>query len=864
MSMDFDAPGSGADDFMDSSFQDDPAPVPRPPRARSGRNGQLVVILAAAAALLLGAAVFLLLSPRGAGSLSTPGVSAPAGPTAAVDPGRALLLNELLVTADPGLTQKLLEVDLVRLDGAVVGYLPVMHQFQIRFNTDSRSALDDKKAALQAVPGVKRVDYNYLISLSDSPAEETPVSLPPLRDNALGLLGGLPPGGTAASGRFLLPSVSSSAEESGPAVWLESRRADVLPGFRAEQAASLLNQAGNQPFASCFFYEANQDGSLSGYTTSCALRFQLFRLVEAGAGTVAFPLTGPKTYSRDGLAEENELNALFFEALESVHPSFVLCKAWKKDDYLIEALSGTERGKAHLLTVSFFGGDPLAVLDAAGAGRSVFAAEPEAGGADLAAFGAGSETAVLSAAARLASARPETAETEPSVPKESLLASCGVLAADEAGTVLPALDSGIPAGGAGGPYRLLTLTARDSRTGQDIPGAAYAVESGAGTFREVSGSGRLTVLLPGGAFTVRAAADHYQEASVSAFPGEGCETVLFMKSTLPVGYVKGKLNLSGGLSGDLRVRFRNTETGAEGADMPLSADYRLEVPAGEYEITFTGRNLTSVTVYGVTVTAGAETDIPAVPLSELSDLPGTASGFVRDAMTGRPIENVELRLFEGVNAPDTGRPAATVSTGGSGSYSAGLPGGVYTARIKKDGYRPDTMLITFEGEKTLDKQDCTITPAIPEGTVRIVLEWGDEHQDLDSHLVNQSQGIHTWYRSKNASKNGTDVVTLDKDGLGPVAQDRSNRVETTTIRKQLSGRYVFYVHDFAYRTSSSSTEMARSGARVTVFVGSDETKYVFEVPQEPGTLWEVFSLENGVITPSGTVTYHSDDATVGR
>ena len=120
----------------------------------------------------------------------------------------------------------------------------------------------------------------------------------------------------------------------------------------------------------------------------------------------------------------------------------------------------------------------------------------------------------------------------------------------------------------------------------------------------------------------------------------------------------------------------------------------------------------------------------------------------------------------------------------------------------------------------------------------------------------KTSGIHVSYQSKEAFVNSYKVVNLDVDdttSYGP---------ETTTITQQLPGKFTFYVQDFTNRMLNTSTALANSGAIVTVYIGNQQPT-VFHVPNQSGTLWEVFSLENGVILPSNTMSYHSDPGTVG-
>ena len=853
-------------EIPDNSFQDSDdfvPPIKQPHHA--SRFTQLIAIFSVIIILLLGTTVFMLL-PKNTDHYTHAGTASPAGKTAFINPGCELLLNELLVTVNPALSQKEIEVELSRLDGAIVGYLPILNQYQIRFNTDTLNALDEKKNALDKAVGVKRTDYNYLLTLSVSPCDTHSYTLPVVQKKTLGLLGGIPPEASLADCFLLSSSSSGSVPADQLQQWVLSRKNSILPAYRADQASALLKQLDPQFFASCFFFEANQNGIISGYTTSCALRYQLSCLIDAGADTIAIPFTGPKITNSEVLAAENQLNELFTQALEKSHPSFILCKAWEENDFLISAFTGTEAGNRHLISVSSFSGDPLSVLDAADANKQVFLSGAQTSGSDIAAYGDSNEASVVLAAAQLASLRSGSAETDPSALKNNLTASCSVLVSYKNGTVIPGLYTSIPGNYTREQYRFLTITARDSRTGHDIPGITYTADTAAGSFTENSSSGELTVLLPDGHFSITASADNYHSSSISAIPDQTSDAVLYLVSSQSAGIISGRVKLLGGsTSEDLHIRFRNTQTGIDGYDMPISPDYRLEVNPGNYELIISGHNRTSATVYGVNITEGTETVIPTFALSLASDLPGTASGMIKDAMTGGPLEGVNVNIYEGVSTPESNHPIATAVTDRNGCYSSNLPGGVYTAYISKNGYRSDNMQIIVEGEKTIGDQDCTITPTIPDGYVRIVLDWGRFPDDLDSHLVNRFQGIHTFYSNKTHSSQGTDIVTLDVDALGEMLPDKSNRVETTTIHKQLPGKYTFYIHDYSNRSLFNNHFMAESNAKVTVFLGgSEETKYVFEVPDKIGTLWEVFSLENGILTPSGAFTNHEDPSTVGQ
>ena len=131
--------------------------------------------------------------------------------------------------------------------------------------------------------------------------------------------------------------------------------------------------------------------------------------------------------------------------------------------------------------------------------------------------------------------------------------------------------------------------------------------------------------------------------------------------------------------------------------------------------------------------------------------------------------------------------------------------------------------------------------------MRIVLNWGAEPRDLDSHL--QFPNNHVYFMQKI----GTDTL-LDVDaqyGYGP---------ETITINRKHDGeRYVYAVHDYINRMNINSDRLSNSGAKVFVYVGQTLIRTYYVPVNQKGNLWSVFAVSgtgefqdinaiNGVLT----------------
>lgn len=134
-------------------------------------------------------------------------------------------------------------------------------------------------------------------------------------------------------------------------------------------------------------------------------------------------------------------------------------------------------------------------------------------------------------------------------------------------------------------------------------------------------------------------------------------------------------------------------------------------------------------------------------------------------------------------------------------------------------------------------------------SIRIVLQWGETPRDLDSHIVGPGvtpgSRFHVYFGNRSYYRDGTYnslsslyAVDLDYDDV------TSYGPEVTTIHLLTEGEYYFYVHDFTNGQSDTCTEMANSGATVSVYRGSSNNAlYTFHVdPSSSGTYWNVFKL----------------------
>jgi len=244
----------------------------------------------------------------------------------------------------------------------------------------------------------------------------------------------------------------------------------------------------------------------------------------------------------------------------------------------------------------------------------------------------------------------------------------------------------------------------------------------------------------------------------------------------------------------------------------------------------------------------------------------TLRGFVFDSVTNLKVPGATISIAGLTNTSDsngnyiiTGIPPGALDADFTGSPRSGLAPltvsfsdlSVTNANIltvTKTGYYTFTNNgISIEPGQTL-QYDVPITPELAPGggEYRIVLTWGENPRDLDSHLVTpmiEGHTYHVYYASK-GSMTSPPYAILDLDdqySYGP---------ETVTINRTFSGTYNYYVHHWT-GTGSLST----SNAQVIVYSGSALVA-TYRVPNTGnGRYWQVFNLAGatGAITSINTI-----------
>ena len=212
--------------------------------------------------------------------------------------------------------------------------------------------------------------------------------------------------------------------------------------------------------------------------------------------------------------------------------------------------------------------------------------------------------------------------------------------------------------------------------------------------------------------------------------------------------------------------------------------------------------------------------------------PGSLQGRVVNATNNQPIGGAQV-CIKGT--------AQCATTDASGNYAiADVAAGQYVLATTATGYisvSDQPVTVTAGAPFT---QDFALSPELLSGEVRIVLTWGRDPEDLDSHLW-QPDGSHIDYDSKGKNIGGAKLDVDATNGYGP---------ETITISQMQNGTYTYAVQHFV-----GDGTLLTSGAIVRVYRGSQEiAAYTAATLTGDGIWWHVFNMDGaGNLTPINTV-----------
>lgn len=347
----------------------------------------------------------------------------------------------------------------------------------------------------------------------------------------------------------------------------------------------------------------------------------------------------------------------------------------------------------------------------------------------------------------------------------------------------------------------------------------------------------------------------------SRYGGYGAEPILFGGNTaqnyrladVQTGTLSGKICKASDRTspvGGANIYVYKDDVLCKAISADSSGNYSMMLPEGDYRIEIMASGYITFTSYA-TVSVNENTYMETFLLIEGSEgETGIASGNIYNALTGSGIEEVTLTIRKGWNNAEIGDVVATTTTESNGAYSVALPLGNYTMYATKDGYISTTVNIIVQ-EGTTSAQNGTMTPIISGDSFRIVLTWGENPRDLDSHVegtLSSGTSFHVYYGHESQYDGDVEVCNLDVDdttSYGP---------ETITLNTVSDNPYYYYIYRFA-----GSGTVASSGAQIKVYQGENLVA-TFNVPTDQGTgdYWNVFAIVDGELIVKNTITSSKD------
>ncbi len=202
-----------------------------------------------------------------------------------------------------------------------------------------------------------------------------------------------------------------------------------------------------------------------------------------------------------------------------------------------------------------------------------------------------------------------------------------------------------------------------------------------------------------------------------------------------------------------------------------------------------------------------------------------------DATTGGPIAGGEVSFEE-----------QSAMTDAAGRVSFTMPETTKpdedrrVATFKKDGYITSPVEVRFV-LKDLWFNRYSISPRLPPGKVRIVLDWDRRPADLDAHLVKQG-GYHISYRDMVKFEDKAELDRDDRNGYGP---------ETITIdRLDPGATYRYFVHDYTNRRRPGAEGLSGSRAHAMVYSDGRLERQLW-ISEGRGRIWHAFDIRRGAL-----------------
>ena len=251
-----------------------------------------------------------------------------------------------------------------------------------------------------------------------------------------------------------------------------------------------------------------------------------------------------------------------------------------------------------------------------------------------------------------------------------------------------------------------------------------------------------------------------------------------------------------------------------------------------------------------TWTAPAESGVYFITCTVADDYGASAVGSIAIRVISAQSVELKGKVSNAINGAGVSGVLVTVGditaiTNENGDYDIGLIFiGEYDITGEAEQFCPYSGNFIIPDDNSLDIFifNFSVSPIPEPGETRMVLNWGAEPRDLDSHLITpEIEGTthHISYMNR-GSATAAPYVTLDTDntqGYGP---------ETITIKQSYEGTYIYYIKNY-----SNEQTFANSGGTIQIYNSPDCDGETIEIPDEGSDrYWYVCNIDgaSGAIT----------------
>jgi len=232
----------------------------------------------------------------------------------------------------------------------------------------------------------------------------------------------------------------------------------------------------------------------------------------------------------------------------------------------------------------------------------------------------------------------------------------------------------------------------------------------------------------------------------------------------------------------------------------------------------------------------------------------SVSGNVIDAETGLGIDSVVVGFTTDTTITNIESAQLIVKTDLYGYYSVdSFPTGTYRVLIDTPGYFPKIVdgIQLISGANVL--ADLSLVTPPEQGTYQIILTWGFDPSDLDSHITGPDGSggrIHVCYWNDSTEDGSVRLELDDSWRYGP---------ETITLHNLKDGIYTYSVHNYSDQSANGGAGINMSPALVDL-IGADGLITEYKAPpftDQSGNTWRVFEIgvSGGSIEFSSINTY---------